>query len=44
LRAKKRFISNLYNTCPDEIMVILGCVPVMGYNKLPAMQHHWRAS
>ena len=25
-------------------MVILGCVPVMGYKILPAMQHHSKAS
>ncbi len=31
----------IYRTSPEEIMIVLGCMLVMSYNKVPSMRMYW---
>ena len=44
LKQENKRFKTLDCTSPEEIMVILGCVLVMSYNRLPAIYMYWSAS
>ena len=41
LRSEKPNGENIHDTTAEEIMVVLGCILVMSYNKVPAMHMLW---